>query len=72
MGKKKTAQTVKATVAQAKTVKKILADEKAMLKVYIQADVLRRLRMTAGSEGRQPGDLVTELLDKSLPDWKKK
>jgi len=46
--------------------------EKALLKVYVREDIVRRVRMMAGYEGKHVGDLVTELLDKALPDWKQK
>jgi len=76
-GKKARTQTVSVGVGKvpdpdpvtAPTVK--VAGEKAMLKLYVSADVVRRVRMTAADQGRQPGDLVDEILDGSLPHWRK-
>jgi len=46
--------------------------KKAILKVTIDAEIIRRARMSAGDQDRSVGDVVAELLDRGLPDWKQK
>lgn len=85
MGKKAKAKTVKTAArtqmvtaqvtkseGKPQTVAVTVVEEKALLKVFIPARVLRRVRMTAADQGLQPGDLVGEILDGSLPEWKPK
>lgn len=48
------------------------ATEKALLKVYVNSDVLQRARMTAANRGVGLGELTSELLAAALPTWKAK